>query len=521
MTGNSGKRVPDGVSMPAKMLEKQQIESDHLDINHVHVRNPSGKRCLLAIFFYCVCQILILQGRAQLCTGSLGDPVVNISFGSGAGSDTNFSPPAHYTYTPSTCPGDGTYTITTQTSGCFQDHWHTITGDHTGNGAFMLVNASFEPADFFVTTVSGLCPNTTYEFSAWVMNVLKPLPGIKPNITFSIETTGGTVLNSFNTGDIDVTPQPEWKQYGFFFTTSAGNNSVVLRMTNNAPGGGGNDLALDDIQFRPCGPVIRSSILGQSDHIDVCVNEQSPYTFIGEISPGFTDPVFRWQLSRDSGKKWTDIPGADQLQYERKNSTPGQYWYRLSVAENGNAGISACRIASNLLVIHVHPKPGVSAGPDRIILPGGQTTLEGHASGEQVRFAWSPPDHLSSDTVLNPVASPGHDQYYILSALSGFGCSNEDQVLVKWVSGIFVPTAFTPNGDGKNDHWRIPYLDPLLNATVSVYNRFGQLMYRAAGATVDWDGTLNGIPQAPGIYVYLVKFSNGIPDMKGTVMLVR
>ena len=52
---------------------------------------------------------------------------------------------------------------------------------------------------------------------AWIMNVLLSASGIKPNITFSIETPTGMILNQFNTGSIDATSQAEWKQYGFFF----------------------------------------------------------------------------------------------------------------------------------------------------------------------------------------------------------------------------------------------------------------------------------------------------------------
>ena len=109
--------------------------------------------------------------QAQLCTGSLGDPAVNITFGNGSGDNTGYSPTNAYTFTNSTCPQDGFYTIATQTSNCFGNTWHTIPTDHTGGGAFMLVNASFEPGDFFVSTVSDLCPNTTYEFASWIMNV--------------------------------------------------------------------------------------------------------------------------------------------------------------------------------------------------------------------------------------------------------------------------------------------------------------------------------------------------------------
>src|SRR5207344_2654433 len=105
----------------------------------------------------------------------------------------------------------------------FGSTWHSITQDHTGDngGYFMLVNASYGTGDFYVSTVDGLCANTTFEFAAWVMNILKPSScnymGIKPNLTFSIETASGTILKEFNSGDISAESSPQWKQYGFFF----------------------------------------------------------------------------------------------------------------------------------------------------------------------------------------------------------------------------------------------------------------------------------------------------------------
>ena len=481
-----------------------------------------GTFSLKRLLFLSVCVCISFISSAQLCSGSLGDPAVNITFGSAAGNNIGFTPSADYTYTNSSCPNDGFYTITGSTTGCFGNAWHTVNSDHTGSGAFMLVNASFQPGDFFVATVTGLCPATTYEFAAWIMNVLISPSGIKPDITFSIETPSGAILNQFNTGDINATPQPVWKQYGFFFTTTAGNPDIVLRMRNNAPGGIGNDLGLDDITFRPCGPTLNSAIQGNADTVNVCVYEQTDYSFTGTVSPGFLFPVFQWQVSTDSGKLWTDISGANTVTYQRRPSgTAANYWYRLTVVENGNAGLPSCRIASNILTINVQPRPAISAGPDRVAISGRTTTLAATIQGSNISFAWTPPDYLSSTTELNPVVSPDRDMQYKLSAISQYGCANEDLVLVKFVAGIFVPTAFTPDKNGKNDSWRIPFLDPQWGATVNVYNRYGQLVYKVSGATTDWDGTYKGVPQPSGVYVYLIRFNDGTQDIKGTVTLIR
>src|ERR1700744_5414655 len=190
------------------------------------------------------------------CTGSLGDPIVDITFGSGQG----FGPAlgsniTNLTYIQDQCPSDGYYTIVNQTTGCFGGNWLNVTQDHTGNpnGYFMLINASYTPSQFYTQTITGLCAGTTYQFAAWVLNMAAVTNQIQPNITFTIEKTDGTVLQSYNTGDVPIIQVVKWIQYGFYFNTPVGVSSVILVMSNNASGGNGNDLAIDDITFRAAG----------------------------------------------------------------------------------------------------------------------------------------------------------------------------------------------------------------------------------------------------------------------------
>ncbi len=457
--------------------------------------------------------------HAQLCNGSLGDPVVNITFDAG-GNATVFSPPHGYIYTGSSCPDDGFYTITRRTSGCFGDAWHTVNSDHTGGGSFMLVNASFDPGDFFLTTVKDLCPNTNYEFAAWLMNVLNR-QGIKPNVTFTIETPDGTILQKFSTGDIVETSQPQWKQYGFYFTTPVNNPLIVLRMTNNAPGGNGNDIALDDITFRPCGPKVNSAIKDQIDTLDLCDGNTETFSFYGNASSDYQSPVYQWQLSEDTGKTWKDIPGADKLEFTRRPTGAGYYAYRLSVTEKTSAGIPSCRIASTNLVINVHRSPEVRAGANRIAFLGDTIQLAGSVAGEDPVYSWTPATELDDPGLLDAISKPTSTRTYILYAQSVYGCKSDAEMTIRVVTGIYVPNAFTPNGDGKNDRWHIPYLDPALGAGVRLFNRYGQEVYHVEGSSVDWDGTWNAIPQPSGTYAYLIHFKKQHPDMKGTIQLIR
>ena len=496
------------------------------DQNCLHVRSTGVLS--LRLFFRFVASAMIIfsysKNSAQLCSGSIGDAVVKITFGQNAITNLPpYVPSAGYTYTSSPCPGDGFYTITNRISNCFNNAWHTISSDHTGGGNFLLLNAAYVAGDIFLTTISGLCPNTSYEVSAWMMNVVKDVNKIKPEMIFRIEKPNGTILAFYEAGELPVTIVSKWEQYGFVFTTPPDNSPLVLRITDTWPGGNGNDFAIDDIAFRPCGPKITASIQANADTIDICEGSTNQYTLLGNASTLYQSPVYQWQLSEDSGRTWRDIASATNGSYIRQpTAETGNYSYRLTVVDASVAGNINCRIGSNTVVINVHPKPVADAGPDRVYLNGNPVTLSATAQGENISYYWAPTVYMSDPNSLSPTVSPPSDIMYTLNVQSAIGCTNKDAVFVKYAPGIFVPNAFTPNGDGVNDQWRISFLDPGLGGEVDVFNRWGQVVYHSSGGTVSWDGRLNGKPQPAGVYVYVISFKKGnFPNLKGMVTLIR
>lgn len=339
----------------------------------------------------------------QLCQGSLGDPLVNITFGTGSNPGAPLAAAATgYQYFANDCPGDGLYAVRNNSSSCFGSTWHSLTSDHTGNGNgyFMLINASLQPSAFYIDTVRGLCGNSQYEFAAWVMNVLRPSScnnnGNQPNLTFTIERTNGTVLQTYNSGNIAPANSPVWTQYGFFFTTPPAGADIVLRIVNNAPGGCGNDLALDDITFRPCGPQLTPSISGQpTTTSQICTGTARSITLNCTVSPGFVNPDFQWQQRFNNGA-WADIPLANGLSYIANfpaSSTPGNYEFRLAVAEAGNLGSPQCRISSTPVSIVVNALPVATAANNGPACVNGNVILT--ASGG-ISYAWTGPNGYSS-----------------------------------------------------------------------------------------------------------------------------
>jgi gliding motility-associated-like protein len=393
------------------------------------------QKAFLTKLLLCTCLLLVgivPFSAAQQCT-SFGDPVVNITFGAGANPGPPF-PAASlaYSYVGGDCPQDGSYTVRNSTFNCNGNTWHNISSDHTGdrNGYFMLINASYNPGDFYLDTVKGLCANTTYRFSAWIANVLVPSAcnsaGIHPNITFRIESTaGGVPLALIQSGDIPVAGSAVWQEYGLDFTTPAGVSEIVLRMTNNAPGGCGNDLALDDITFRPCGPRVQAGITGSngSDTVGFCVDAQTPQTFTGAVSPGYNAPRYQWQTSQDTGRNWSDIPGQTNTTYTRLPGGPAAFYqYRLVVGEGTNIILPTCRVSSNFVTVQVNPKPVPKASNDGPACEGDTIIL---SASDGASYAWAGPGSFTATgehvTMLN--VNPLESGQYQVLVTSAYGCT--------------------------------------------------------------------------------------------------
>ena len=625
-----------------------------------------------------------LPASAQVCTGSLGDPQVNVTFGSGSNPGSPLQAASTtYTFTSVNCPPDGSYTLVNSTAACFGNTWHTVTEDHTPNdinGYMMLINASVNPGVFYIDTVKNLCANTTYEFAAWIMNVILPTACSQnpksPKLLFSIETITGTVLGTYSTGDIPALSAPAWKQYGLFFTTPVNTNDVVIRLSNTAAGGCGNDLILDDITFRPCGPTVTTATPNNNlTAVDICKGATSNVSFSATIGPGYLVPASQWQQSQDNGVTWQDIAGATTTNYQFTQTAVGGYKYRLSVAEGTNVSLVGCRVASNPVSITIHdlpaatatsnspvcekqvitlnaaggntytwsgpagftsatanpsflaqtnsggqydvtvndqfgckstaavnvvtqPKPtaaiapippfcegstvtlqagggknynwlpvtGLSAadipnpfaspvdtttytvvvsgngnctdtakitlnvlkkpladaGSDKILLKGQSIILTGKAIGSSVSSSWTPASYLNNPLLLQPIATPLIDITYTLTVTSNAGCGTvSDDVFVKVYNDIYVPSAFSPNGDRLNDSWRVETLIAVPDAQVMIYNRYGKIVYAAKGIDAKWDGTYKGKPLPAGAYAYMIDLKNGRPLIKGMVMLLR
>lgn len=343
-----------------------------------------------------------LTAVTQVCTGSLGDPVINITFGAGANPGPALpAGTSSYAYTAKDCPGDGEYAIRNLTFLCNSDSWYTVPFDHTpqdgNNGYYLEINGG-DGKDYYVNMLAGLCPNTTYELSFWVMNLSKP--GVAcdgnatdPDIRYTIEATSGAALATAKTGAVSKRSEATWNQYSLLFKTDA-STSVVLHLSNNANGGCGMDFLLDDITVRPCGPSIVAAVAQTgSFSAKACEGDGNAFILNAAIGSGFQAPAFQWQVSTNSGSTWTDIPGANSTTFIRTPTPQGSYLYRILVGEAGTAGITQCRLGSNQVNIFIEKAP-YAQGTNYSYCVGGDVTLFA-AGGE--KYYWTGPNGFTSN----------------------------------------------------------------------------------------------------------------------------
>jgi gliding motility-associated-like protein len=141
--------------------------------------------------------------------------------------------------------------------------------------------------------------------------------------------------------------------------------------------------------------------------------------------------------------------------------------------------------------------------------------------GNNLSYLWTPSTYLDNPTLVNPICSAPDDITYTLQLTGDGGCTVSKDIFILVLKPPKAPNAFSPNGDGINDTWKIQYLDRYPDATVDVFDRYGQLVYQAINYTIPWDGTNKGKPLPIGTYYYIINPKNGKPTISGSVTILK
>ncbi len=177
--------------------------------------------------------------------------------------------------------------------------------------------------------------------------------------------------------------------------------------------------------------------------------------------------------------------------------------------------------------------PTVNAGADITTFAGTSVLLQAAGSSDIVKWLWIPATNIVCDTCAGTTLTPRDNMQYILKVTNGSGCVAYDslQVTIQCkLSLVQIPSAFTPNGDGKNDYFTIKGRGIKQIKHFAVFDRLGEMLFEQSNldigesVTNGWDGTYKNMPLEPGTYVYmadLVCDTGEVFHYKGTVVLIR
>jgi gliding motility-associated-like protein len=199
--------------------------------------------------------------------------------------------------------------------------------------------------------------------------------------------------------------------------------------------------------------------------------------------------------------------------------------YTLSVTDaNG-----CTSLVTDQVIVKVTPPIQVTTYPiDTVVYAGVPIPLLATSLGTS--YTWSPAAGLNNPNIANPIATAsmidGSVVTYKVTTTTSAGCQGDGFITIRVYKGpdIYMPTGFTPNGDGKNDQF-IPFPVGIKKLNYfRVFNRWGQMLFTTVTLNRGWDGTFGGVEQASGVYVWMaegVTMDNKIITKKGTVTLIR
>ncbi|HRE39469.1 MAG TPA: PKD domain-containing protein [Chitinophagaceae bacterium] len=277
------------------------------------------------------------------------------------------------------------------------------------------------------------------------------------------------------------------------------------------------------------------------DECGLVVNPGSPLTFdvVSPLSPVFTinnplsckqDSIRFFHDGNNNTNSWNWIFGDGQNSSSQNPvhyySNPGNYTATLIVKNN------LCTDSSKQTIkVNGNLEAGFTVSP--AICPGDTLQLVNTSTGAIDRWQWDLGDGTRS-TLKTPSGhrypAVSRDVFFTITLIASsdlLQCSDTLKQTVRLLSSclIKVPTAFTPNGDGKND-----FLYPLnavkaMNLEFKVFNRYGQLVFVSRDWTRKWDGTINGVAQSTGVYAWQLSYTHADTGEKvyekGTTLLLR
>ncbi|MGZ3901308.1 MAG: T9SS type B sorting domain-containing protein, partial [Bacteroidia bacterium] len=190
-----------------------------------------------------------------------------------------------------------------------------------------------------------------------------------------------------------------------------------------------------------------------------------------------------------------------------------------------SSGISPCNSSTVFAVTVYTPAPANSYADPSTIIYGLSSTLYANGSAGST-YTWSSSPDINCISCNNNIVTPETSSIYTVTIRDSYGCITTNTLLVnvEVICGqVFVPSGFSPNGDGFNDTWCV-YGNCVKTFNLQVFNRWGEKVFESGEKDHCWDGSYGGVIQNDAVFMYQFSATliNGETVVKkGNVTLVR
>ncbi|MFT5182910.1 MAG: gliding motility-associated-like protein [Flavobacteriales bacterium] len=356
------------------------------------------------------------------------------------------------------------------------------------------------PGTYEVTiTDLNLCSNTA------TFQIDEPVP-----MDVTIASLTNTSCPTSVDGAIDITVSGGWEPYSFVWSGPDGFNELTEDV--DSLDAGNYSVAIQDslgcvIEIASIPIIVLAEVIASAaDDIEGCEGD-GPWLATGSNEGGVDE-------------QWTDLEGnilstSDLLLIEPE---PGVYEFIYTA-------IDGVCMDSDTIMITIFDAPSANAGLDQEVFFEETVTLGGYPTAEDGNELWWGPSELVQDSAaFNPATLEMLETTeFVVTVVDVNGCASSDTTLITVIPEIDIPSGFSPNGDGTNDNWAIGYISFYEQATVEVYNRWGDQLFESTGYGEPWDGTYNGNILPIGTYYYVININEPqFPEpLTGPVTILR